>query len=77
MGRDLERLFRVLNPDSTVKMISALGDRFLDDEQFGSLDAGLRARAIKSMNERPEYKGMDKNLAAFLLAAARNNPYQP
>jgi hypothetical protein len=60
MGRDLERLFRVLNPDSTVKMIS-----------------GLRARAIKSMNERPEYKGMDKNLAAFLLAAARNNPYQP
>jgi|TARA_A100001515_G_scaffold6072_1_gene5222 hypothetical protein len=77
MNRDLERLFRVLNPDSTVKMISVLGDRFLDDEQFGSLDAGLRARAIRSMNERPEYKGMDKNLAAFLLAAARNNPYQP
>jgi len=77
MGEDIERLFRVLNPDSTIKLISKLGHRYYDDDRYGSLDNALRARAVQSMKERPEYKGMDKNLAAFLLAAARNNPYQP
>ena len=76
-GRDIEDLFRVLNPDSTIKVISSLADRYYDDDRYGSINQATYAKAAQSLQQNPQSKGLDKNLAAFLLAAARNNPYNP
>ena len=76
-GRDIEDLFRVLNPDSTIKVISSLADRYYDDDRYGSINQATYAKAAQSLQQNPQSKGLDKNLAAFLLAAPRNNPYNP
>ena len=76
-GRDIEDLFRVLNPDSTVKVVSSMADRYYDDDRYGSINEATYTKAAQSLLNNPESKGMDKNLASFLLAAARNNPYNP
>ena len=76
-GRNIEDLYRVLNPDSTIKLTSAGADRYYDDDMYGNLSNATYTRVAKSLKDDPESKGYDKNLAAYLLAAARNNPYQP
>jgi len=76
-GRDIEDLFRVLNPDSTIKLVSTMADKYYDDDRYGSINEATYAKAAQSLANNPESMGMDKNLASFLLAAARNNPYQP
>jgi len=76
-GRDIEDLFRVLNPDSTIKVVSSIADRYYDDDRYGSINEATYAKTAQSLLDNPEFKGMDKNLASFLLAAARNNPYTP
>jgi len=76
-GRDIEDLFRVLNPDSTIKLVSTMADKYYDDDRYGSINEATYTKAAQSLLNNPESKGMDKNLASFLLAAARNNPYNP
>jgi len=76
-GRRIRDLFRVLNPDSTIKVISSTADRFYDDDRYGSMNEATYTKAAQSLQQNPESKGMDKNLASYLLAVARNNPYTP
>ena len=74
-GRDIEDLFRVLNPDSTIKVVSSMADRYYAPNRYGSVNEATHTKASEQLINNPESKGMDKNLASFLLAAARNNPY--
>ena len=76
-GRRITDLFRVLNPDSTMKVISSTADRYYDDDRYGSINEATYTKAAQSLQQNPESKGMDKNLASYLLAVARNNPYTP
>ena len=76
-GRHIFDLYRVLNPDSTIRIEGAGVDRFhklpgIDDT--GVATYSLIEQLLKNYPNRP---GMDKQDAAFSLAAARNNPYQP
>ena len=76
-GRHVEDLFRVLNPDSTIKVTSSRADKFYDDDRYGSINNATYNKVAGSLKQNPESMGMDKNLAAYLLAEARNNPYNP
>ena len=76
-GRRVRDLFRVLNPDSTMKVISSTADKYYDDDRYGSINEATYTKAAQSLQQNPESKGMDKNLASYLLAVARNNPYTP
>tara|TARA_R100000808_G_C2075823_1_gene101551 strand:- start:219 stop:659 length:441 start_codon:yes stop_codon:yes gene_type:complete len=76
-GRNITDLFRVLNPDSTIKVVSSTADRYYDDDRYGSINEATYTKAAQNLKQNPESQGMDKNLASYLLAVARNNPYTP
>ena len=79
-GRKIEDMFRILNPDSTIKILpSGEIDRYYDDDRYGSISEATYARLLENIEKEQNDKslGLDKNAAAYRLAEERNNPFIP
>tara|TARA_R110002020_G_scaffold129564_2_gene290029 strand:+ start:203 stop:646 length:444 start_codon:yes stop_codon:yes gene_type:complete len=76
-GRYVNDVYRILNPDSTIKILDAEADRYYDDDRYGSIPNATYSGIEDQLRNNPESTGIDKNTLAFLLAESRNNPYKP
>jgi hypothetical protein len=75
-GRYLLDLYRVLNPDSTIKLVTGQTERWGGNPAYTPSER-TRLDVIKQLIDNPEDVGLSKSDASWRLAAARNNPFIP
>ena len=75
-GRYLLDLYRVLNPDSTIKLLTGQTQRWGGNPEYSASER-TRLDVIRQLIENPESLGLDKEDASWRLAKARNNPFIP
>tara|TARA_R100000742_G_C4257566_1_gene75427 strand:+ start:256 stop:702 length:447 start_codon:yes stop_codon:yes gene_type:complete len=75
-SRYLLDLYRVLNPDSTIKLLTGQTQRWGGNPSYSPSER-TRLDVINQLTNNPENPGLNKQDASWRLARARNNPFIP
>ena len=75
-SRYLLDLYRVLNPDSTIKLLTGQTQRWGGNPEYTPSER-TRLDVINQLINNPQDVGLSKKDASWRLARARNNPFIP